>query len=140
MIYFKYVSPPPLQVKLTLHQRELQLESLQQEQMDLLRQLTDTQEAFHVKDQSLNGLQARYEELETCLAEIQTETNAKDDAIQFLQNEKIVLEAALQTGKMDQGALEEGAKRLEEGTEMVSEILEQLRQEIAIKTGQVIEI
>lgn len=125
------------EVKLTLHQRELQLESLQQEQMDLLRQLTDTQEAFHVKDQSLNGLQARYEELETCLAEIQTETNAKDDAIQFLQNEKIVLEAALQTGKMDQGALEEGAKRLEEGTEMVSEILEQLRQEIAIKTGQV---
>ncbi|XP_062930171.1 golgin subfamily A member 3 isoform X1 [Mobula hypostoma] len=125
------------EVKLTLHQRELQLEALQQEQMELLKQLTSSQEALHTKDQSMNELQARYDELEARLTEIQTETNAKEDTIQYLQNEKIVLEVALQAGKMDKGALEEGAKRLEEGTEVVSEVLEQLRQEIAVKTGQV---
>ncbi|XP_069788654.1 golgin subfamily A member 3 isoform X2 [Narcine bancroftii] len=124
-------------VKLNLHQRELQLETLQQEQLELLKQLTDSQEALHTKDQSLNELQSRYNELESRLVEVQTEVNAKDDAIQFLQNEKIVLEVALQTGKMDKGALEEGTKRLEEGTEVVSQILEQLRQEVAVKTGQV---
>ncbi|GCC28726.1 hypothetical protein chiPu_0007160 [Chiloscyllium punctatum] len=125
------------EVKLTLHQRELQLGALEQEQLDLLKQLTVAQESMHTKDQTLNELQARYDELEAHLTEVQTETSAKDETIQSLQNEKIVLEVALQARKTDKAVLGEETKKLEEDTEMVSEILEQLRQEIAVKTGLV---
>ncbi|XP_043571374.1 golgin subfamily A member 3 isoform X2 [Chiloscyllium plagiosum] len=125
------------EVKLTLHQRELQLGTLEQEQLDLLKQLTVAQESMHTKDQTLNELQARYDELEAHLTEVQTETSAKDETIQSLQNEKIVLEVALQARKTDKAVLGEETKKLEEDTEMVSEILEQLRQEVAVKTGLV---
>lgn len=126
-------------MKLTLHQRDLQLESLQQEHLELMKQLTLTQERLHTKDQSLSDLQTRYDELEARLEEFQSDTSSKDDMIQYLQKEKIVLEVALQTAKASREELDEGAKRLGEGTEATSEILEQLRQEIAVKSSQVID-
>ncbi|XP_039342442.1 golgin subfamily A member 3-like [Mauremys reevesii] len=51
------------QVKLILHQRDLQFESLQQEHLVLMKQLTLTQESLHTKEQSLNDLQTQYDEL-----------------------------------------------------------------------------
>ncbi|XP_072271804.1 golgin subfamily A member 3 isoform X2 [Pyxicephalus adspersus] len=125
------------QVKLNLHQKDLQLEALQQEHLEILKQLTSTQETLHTKDQTLSDLQMRYDELEARLGELQNDVSSKDDTIQYLQNQKIVLEVALQTAKVEQEGLDQGTKRLEEGTESAAEILEQLRQDIAIKSGQV---
>nr|XP_033810642.1 golgin subfamily A member 3 isoform X1 [Geotrypetes seraphini]XP_033810643.1 golgin subfamily A member 3 isoform X1 [Geotrypetes seraphini]XP_033810644.1 golgin subfamily A member 3 isoform X1 [Geotrypetes seraphini] len=125
------------QTKVILHQRDLQLEVLQQEQLDLLKQLTMTQETLHTKGQSLSELQTRYDELSARLEELQSEATSKDDSIQFLQNEKIVLEVALQAAKMEKEGLDVGTKRLEENTEAASEILEALRQEVAVKASQV---
>nr|XP_013800993.1 PREDICTED: golgin subfamily A member 3 [Apteryx mantelli mantelli] len=125
------------QVKLTLHQRDLQLESLQQEHLDLMKQFTLAQETLHTKEQSLDDLQTQYDELKARLEELQSDATSKDDMIQYLQNEKIVLEVALQTAKASKEQLDEGAKCLGENTEVASEILEQLRQEIAIKSSQV---
>ncbi|CAM4565047.1 golgin subfamily A member 3 isoform X1 [Lepidochelys kempii] len=125
------------QVKLTLHQRDLHLESLQQEHLALMKQLTITQETLHTKEQSLNDLQTQYDELVARLEEFQGDIISKDDTIQYLQNEKIVLEVALQAAKASKEELDEGAKCLGESTEAASEILAQLRQEIAIKSSQV---
>uniref|UniRef100_A0A674IJS8 Golgin A3 n=1 Tax=Terrapene triunguis TaxID=2587831 RepID=A0A674IJS8_9SAUR len=125
------------QMKLTLHQRDLQLESLQQEHLVLMKQLTLTQETLHTKEQSLNDLQTQYDELVARLEEFQGDVISKDDTIQYLQNEKIVLEVALQAAKANKEELDEGAKCLGESTEAASEILAQLRQEIAIKSSQV---
>ncbi|KAM4808117.1 golgin subfamily A member 3 [Rhinophrynus dorsalis] len=125
------------QVKLNLHQRDLQLEALQQEHLEILKQLSLTQETLHTKDQSLSNLQMRYDELEARLLELESDTSAKDDTIQYLQNQKIVLEVALQASKLEQEGLDQGAKHLEEGTVAAAEVLENLRQELAIKSGQV---
>ncbi|KAB1255209.1 Golgin subfamily A member 3 [Camelus dromedarius] len=125
------------QVKVTLLQRDQQLEALQQEHLDLLKQFTATQEALQTREQSLGGLQMQYDELQARLEELQGEAASKDDAIHFLQNEKIVLEVALQAAKSSREEFARGAKRLEEGTQETSETLEQLRQELAVKSGQV---
>uniref|UniRef100_A0A668A4Q0 Golgin A3 n=1 Tax=Myripristis murdjan TaxID=586833 RepID=A0A668A4Q0_9TELE len=125
------------QVKLTLSQKDVQLESLQKEHLELMRQLTTTQESLHTKEQSINQLEARYLELEAQLAELQTESSAKDDNIQFLQNEKIVLEVALQAARADKSQLDEGAERLGEDVLVAADILDQLKQEVQIKTSQI---
>ncbi|KAG9487546.1 hypothetical protein GDO78_007411 [Eleutherodactylus coqui] len=123
-------------LKLSLDQKDLQLETLQQEHLEVLRQLTSTQETLHTKEQSLSDLQVRYDELETRLVELQNDLTSKDDSIQYLQNQKIVLEVALQAAKLEQNDLDQGTKRLEEGTEAAAEILEKLRHDIAVKSGQ----
>ncbi|KAM9743451.1 golgin subfamily A member 3 isoform 2-T2 [Menidia menidia] len=125
------------QVKFTLSQKDVQLQSLQKEHLELMRQLTTTQENLHTKEQSINQLEARYLELEAQLAELQAESNVKDDSIQFLQNEKIVLEVALQAARADKRELDEGAVRLGEDVLMASDVLDQLRQEVQIKTNQI---
>ncbi|KAM4054055.1 golgin subfamily A member 3 isoform 1-T1 [Anomaloglossus baeobatrachus] len=125
------------QLKLNLNQKDLQLEALQQEHLEILRQLTLTQETLHTKHQSLNDLQMRYDELEARLVELQSDLSSKDDSVQYLQNQKIVLEVALQAAKMEQNDLDQGTRKLEEGTEAAAEILEKLRQDIAVKSGQV---
>ena len=51
-------------MKLTLHQRDQQLEALQQEHLDLLKQFTSTQETLQTREQSLGDLQVRYDELQ----------------------------------------------------------------------------
>ncbi|XP_044880536.1 golgin subfamily A member 3-like [Mauremys mutica] len=116
------------QVKLILHQRDLQFESLQQEHLVLMKQLTLTQESLHTKEQSLNDLQTQYDELVARLEEFQGDVISKDDTIQYLQNEKIVLEVALQAAKASTEELDEGANFLGESTEAASEILAQLSQ------------
>ncbi|XP_047449047.1 golgin subfamily A member 3 isoform X2 [Mugil cephalus] len=125
------------QVKLTLSQKDVQLQSLQKEHLELMRQLTTTQENLHTKEQSINQLEARYLELEAQLSELQTESSAKDDNIQFLQNEKIVLEVALQAARADKSQLDEGAERLGEDVLVASDVLDQLRQEVQVKTNQI---
>ncbi|KAF3820555.1 hypothetical protein GH733_005100 [Mirounga leonina] len=124
-------------VNLTLQQRDQQLAVLQQEHLDLLRQLTSTQETLQAREQSLGDLQMRYDELHARLEELQGEAASRDDTIHFLQNEKIVLEVALQAARSGREELDRGAKRLEEGTEETSQVLEQLRQELAVKSSQV---
>jgi chromosome segregation ATPase len=122
-----------------LHQRDQQLTALQQEHLDLMRQLTSTQEALQAKGQSLDDLQTRYDELQARLEELQGESASREDTIRFLQNEKIVLEVALQAARSDKEELDRGARRLEEGTEETSELLEQLRQELAVRSSQVMQ-
>uniref|UniRef100_A0A8C6UFF2 Golgin A3 n=1 Tax=Neogobius melanostomus TaxID=47308 RepID=A0A8C6UFF2_9GOBI len=125
------------QVKLTLSQKDVQLQSLQKEHLELMQQLTLTQENLQTKEQSINQLEARYLELEAQLTELQTESNAKDDNIQFLQNEKIVLEVALQAARADKSQLDEGAEKLGEDVLVASDLLDQLRQDVKVKTNQI---
>ncbi|XP_068099523.1 golgin subfamily A member 3 isoform X2 [Hyperolius riggenbachi] len=125
------------QMKLSLQQKELHLEALQQEHLEILKQLTSTQETLLTRDEVLNDLQIRYDELEARLLELQNDASSKDDTIHYLQNQKIVLEVALQAAKIEQEGLDEGARQLEEGTEIAGEILDQLRRDLAIKSGQV---
>lgn len=125
-------------MNLTLHQRDQQLAALQQEHLDLLKQLTSTQEALQSREQSLGALQVRFDELQARLEELQGEAVSRDDMIHFLQNEKIVLEVALQAARSGTEELDRGTQRLEEGAEQTSGTLEQLRQELAVRSGQVI--
>ncbi|XP_053181172.1 golgin subfamily A member 3 isoform X2 [Scomber japonicus] len=125
------------QMKLTISQKDMQLQSLQKEHLELMCQLTNTQENLHTKEQSINQLEARYLELEAQLAELQTDSSAKDDNIQFLQNEKIVLEVALQAARADKSQLDEGAERLGEDVLVASDVLDQLRQEVQVKANQI---
>ncbi|KAI4820283.1 hypothetical protein KUCAC02_028267, partial [Chaenocephalus aceratus] len=125
------------QAKLILSQKDVQLHSLQKEHLDLMRQLTCTQEDLQTKEQSINQLEARFLELEAQLAELQTDSSAKDDNIQFLQNEKIVLEVALQAARAEKSQLDEGAERLGEDVLVASDVLDQLRQEVQVKTSQI---
>ncbi|XP_046872045.1 golgin subfamily A member 3 isoform X1 [Hypomesus transpacificus] len=125
------------QVRLTLSQKAVQLESLQKEHLELMRLLTSTQETLQTKEQSINQLEARYLELEAQLGELQAEAGAKDDTIQFLRNEKIVLEVALQAARADKSQLDEGAERLGEEVLVASDVLDQLRQEVQVKTSQI---
>ncbi|XP_029079683.1 golgin subfamily A member 3 isoform X1 [Monodon monoceros] len=125
------------QVKLTLHQRDQQLEALQQEHLDLLKQFTSTQETLQSREQALGDLQLHYDELQARLDELQGEAAARDDAIRFLQNEKIVLEVAVQAAQSGREEFDREAKCLEEGAQDTSETLEQLTQELAIKSSQV---
>uniref|UniRef100_A0A3Q2YXY1 Golgin A3 n=1 Tax=Hippocampus comes TaxID=109280 RepID=A0A3Q2YXY1_HIPCM len=125
------------QVKLNLSQKDIQLQSLQKEHLELMRQLTITQENLHTKEQSINQLEARYVELEARLVELQAESNSKDDNIQYLQNEKIVLEVALQTARADKSQLDENAERLGEDVLVASDVLDHLKQEVQVKTSQI---
>ncbi|CAO2629431.1 Golgin subfamily A member 3 [Lemmus lemmus] len=125
------------QVKLTLFQRDQQLAALQQEHLDVIKQLTSTQEALQSKGQSLDDLQTRYDELQARLEELQREADSREDTIHFLQNEKIVLEVALHSARNDKEELDRGVQHLEEDTEETSGLLEQLRQELAVKSSQV---
>ncbi|XP_049554477.1 golgin subfamily A member 3 isoform X4 [Orcinus orca] len=125
------------QVKLTLHQRDQQLEALQQEHLDLLKQFTSTQETLQSREQSLGDLQLHHDELQARLDELRGEAAARDDAIRFLQNEKIVLEVAVQAAQSGREEFDREAKCLEEGAQDTSETLEQLTQELAIKSSQV---
>lgn len=115
----------------------MQLQSLQKEHLELMRQLTVTQDNLQTKELFINHLEARYQELEAQLAELQTDGSAKDDSIQFLQNEKIVLEVALQAARAEKNQLDEGAEQLGEDVLAASDILDQLRQEVQIKANQV---
>ncbi|KAB0400563.1 hypothetical protein E2I00_011871, partial [Balaenoptera physalus] len=124
-------------VKLTLHQRDQQLEALQQEHLDLLKQFTSTQETLQSREQALGDLQVHRDELQARLDELQGEAAARDDAIRFLQNEKIVLEVAVQAAQSGREQSDRDAKCLEEGAQDTSETLEQLTQELAIKSSQV---
>uniref|UniRef100_A0A8C2XJY1 Golgin A3 n=1 Tax=Cyclopterus lumpus TaxID=8103 RepID=A0A8C2XJY1_CYCLU len=123
--------------KLLLSQKDMQLQSLQKEHLELMRHLTTTQDSLQTKEQSINHLEAQYLELEAQLAELQTDSSAKDDNIQYLQNEKIVLEVALQAARAEKGQLDEGAERLGEEVLVASDILDQLRQEVQIKANQI---
>ncbi|XP_072770396.1 golgin subfamily A member 3-like isoform X1 [Nerophis lumbriciformis] len=125
------------QMKLNLSQKDVQLHSLQKEHLELMRQLTTTQENLHTKEQSINQLEARYLELEGQLAELQAESNIKDDNIQYLQNEKIVLEVALQAARADKSQLDDSAERLGEEVLVASDVLDQLKQEIQVKANQI---
>lgn len=127
----------PFQVKLTLHQRDQQLEALQQEHLDLLKQFTSTQEAVQSREQALSDLQVHFDELQARLEELQVEAASRDDTIHFLQNEKIILEVALQAAKSSQEEFDRGTKRLEGGAEETLGTLEQLRQELAVRSSQV---
>lgn len=122
---------------MSVSQKESQLQSLQREHLELMRQLTNTQENLQTKEQSINQLEARYLELESQLEELQGEGRAKDDSIQYLQNEKIVLEVALQAARADKRQLDEGAEQLGEDVLLSSDVLDQLRQEVQVKAGQV---
>lgn len=128
---------PVFQVKLTLQQRDRQLEALRQEHLDLLKQLTCAQEALQARERALGDVQVRYNELQARLEELQEEAASRDDAVRALQNEKIVLEVALQAARSGGEGLDRGAQRLAEGAEETSQVLEQLRQELAVKSGQV---
>ncbi|KAA0716753.1 Golgin subfamily A member 3 [Triplophysa tibetana] len=125
------------QVKLTLSQKDAQLESFQLEHLELMKQLTATQENLQTKGQALNQLEARYQELQVQLEELQTDATAKDETLQYLQNEKIILEVALQAARADKSELDEGAERLGEGVLVASEMLDQLRQEVQVKATQI---
>ncbi|XP_040052496.2 golgin subfamily A member 3 isoform X1 [Gasterosteus aculeatus] len=125
------------QAKLILSQKDVQLQSLQKEHLELMRQLTVTQDNLQTKELFINHLEARYQELEAQLAELQTDGSAKDDSIQFLQNEKIVLEVALQAARAEKNQLDEGAEQLGEDVLAASDILDQLRQEVQIKANQI---
>ncbi|XP_015361100.1 golgin subfamily A member 3 isoform X1 [Marmota marmota marmota] len=125
------------QVKLTVHQRDQQLAALQQEHVELMGQLTATQEALQARGQALDDLHTRYDELQVRLEELQGEAASREDEIHFLQKEKIVLEVALQAARSGKEDLDQEARRLEEGTEETSGRLEQLRQELAVKSSQV---
>ena len=122
---------------MSLHQRDQQLEALQQEHLDLLKQFTSTQETLQSREQALGDLQERYNELQARLEELEGEATTRDDTISFLQKEKIVLEVALQAARSGGEQLDRGARHLEEGAEETAEVLEQLRQELAIKSSQV---
>ncbi|KAG8515043.1 Golgin subfamily A member 3, partial [Galemys pyrenaicus] len=123
-------------VKLTLQQRDQQVEVLQQEHLDLLKQLTSTQEMLQTREQCLGELQGHQDELQARLEELQAEAAAREDTIQFLQKEKIVLEVALQAAKSGREESDRRAESVEEGSEETSETLEQLRQELAVKSSQ----
>ena len=129
---------PVFQVKLALQQRDQQLEALRQEHLDLLKQLTCAQEVLQARERALGDMQVRYDELQARLEELQEEAASRDDAIHSLQNEKIVLEVALQAARSGGEGLDRGAQRLAEGAEETSQVLEQLRQELAIKSSQVL--
>lgn len=124
-------------MKLALQQRDQQLEALRQEHLDLLKQLTCAQEALQARERALGDAQVRYDELQARLEELQEEAASRDDAIRSLQNEKIVLEVALQAARSGGEGLDRGAQRLAEGAEETSQVLEQLRQELAVKSSQV---
>lgn len=126
-------------MKLTLHQRDQQLEALQQEHLDLLKQFTSTQETLQSREQALGDLQLHHDELQARLDELRGEAAARDDAIRFLQNEKIVLEVAVQAAQSGREEFDREAKCLEEGAQDTSETLEQLTQELAIKSSQVMQ-
>ncbi|XP_025774423.1 golgin subfamily A member 3 [Puma concolor] len=125
------------QMKLALQQRDQQLEALRQEHLDLLKQLTCAQEELQARERTLGDVQVRYDELQARLEELQEEAASRDDAIRSLQNEKIVLEVALQAARSSGEGLDRGAQRLAEGAEETSQVLEQLRQELAVKSSQV---
>jgi len=124
-------------MKMTLSQKDLQLEALQREHLELMRQLTAAQESLHDREHSVHQLEARYQEQEAQLAELQADATAKDDSIQFLQNQKIVLEVALEAARADQSRLDEDAGRLGEDVLVAADILDQLRQEVQVKAAQV---
>uniref|UniRef100_A0A8C2PZ23 Golgin A3 n=1 Tax=Cyprinus carpio TaxID=7962 RepID=A0A8C2PZ23_CYPCA len=124
-------------VKLILSQKDAQLELLQREHLDLMKQLTSTQETLQTKEQALNQLEARYQELQAQLEELQTDTTAKEETLQYLQNEKIVLEVALQAARADKSELDEGAERLGEEVLVASDTLDQLKQELQVKATQI---
>lgn len=111
--------------------------ALQQEHLGLVKQLTSAQEALQAREQSLNDLHIRYDELQARLEELQGEAATREDTVRFLQNEKIVLEVALQAARSGKEELDRGARHLEEGTQETSGLLEQLRQELAVKSSQV---
>lgn len=104
----------------------------------MLKQLTCAQEALQARERSLGGLQLRYDALQARLQEQQEDAAARDDTIRVLQTEKTVLEVALQAARSGEEALDRGAQRLEEGTAETAQILEQLRQELAVKSSQVL--
>ena len=122
-----------------MHQRDQQLEALQQEHLDLLKQFTSTQETLQSREQALGDLQVHRDELQARLDELQGEAAARDDAIRFLQNEKIVLEVAVQAAQSGREQFDRDAKCLDEGAQDTSETLEQLTQELAIKSSQVMQ-
>lgn len=125
------------QVKLTLSQKDAQLESFQREHLEMMKQLTATQENLQTKEQALNQLEARYLELQAHLEELQTDATAKEETLQFLQNEKIVLEVALQAARADKNVLDEGAEKLGEDVLVASDTLDRLRQEVQVKATQI---
>ena len=105
-----------------------------------MKQFTSLQETLQTREQSLGDLQVRYDELQARLDELQGEAASREDAIQALQNEKIVLEVALQAAHSSREEFDRGVKRLEEGAQDTSDTLEQLRQELAIKSSQVTQL
>uniref|UniRef100_A0A8C1SLF2 Golgin A3 n=1 Tax=Cyprinus carpio TaxID=7962 RepID=A0A8C1SLF2_CYPCA len=125
------------QVKLILSQKDAQVQLLQREHLELMKQLTTTQETLQTKEQALNQLEARYQELQAQLEELQTDATAKEETLQYLQNEKIVLEVALQAARAEKSELDEGAERLGEEVLVASDTLDQLRQEVHVKSTQV---
>ena len=86
-------------MKLTLHQRDQQLEALQQEHLDLLKQFTSTQETLQTREQSLGDLQVRYDELQARLDELQGEAACSISLPRQRAGNRHLLQPALLPGK-----------------------------------------
>lgn len=118
---------------MSLSQKEAQLSAFQREHVDLMKKLTETQDALHSKEQALQLMEARYEQLQAELGELQADSSTHDEELSFLHNEKIVLEVALQAARAEKSQLGDGAEKLGQDVLDSSDVLEQLRQEVQVQ-------
>lgn len=122
---------------MSLSQKDAQLQAFQREHVDLMKKLTETQDALQSKEQALQLMEARYEQLQAELDELQADASARDEELQFLRNEKIVLEVALQAARAEKTQLGDGAERLGQDVLDSSDELVKLRQEVQVQATQV---
>lgn len=122
---------------MSLSQKEAQLSAFQREHVDLMKKLTETQDALQGKEQALQLMEARYEQLQAELVELQSDSSARVEELHFLRNEKIVLEVALQAARAEKSRLSDGAEKLGQDVLDSSDALEQLRQEVQVQATQV---
>ncbi|KAM9446741.1 golgin subfamily A member 3 isoform 2-T3 [Clarias gariepinus] len=125
------------EVRVSLSQKDAQLQAFQREHVDLMKKLTETQDALQSKEQALQLMEARYEQLQAELDELQADASARDEELQFLRNEKIVLEVALQAARAEKTQLGDGAERLGQDVLDSSDELVKLRQEVQVQATQI---
>lgn len=124
-------------LRLTVHQKDLQLQALEQEHVSIMEQLSSSQEALHAREHAMHVLQAQYDLLGSQLVDLQAEINVKDDNIEFLQNTKLVLEVELQAARAEHQAVGEGLGQLEDCANTTTQDLQELRQQLTVKGAQI---
>ncbi|XP_025091253.1 golgin subfamily A member 3-like isoform X3 [Pomacea canaliculata] len=121
------------QAQASSKKKQMQVFSLENEQMELMKKLTLSQDALVEKDQILEELSQKLIEVESQLSAFMKTLAAKDAELHKLREEKASTEIALNSALQEKASVDHALETLKGDMGKVEKSFKQMRQELGIR-------